>query len=203
MHYGSGVERQLTRRGEQRRQQIMDFAAERFATNGYHPTSVAEIVEGLGVGKGVFYWYFSSKEELFTEMLAGAYRDLRRRQGEAIGDTTDPLERIARGVRASMEWSVEHRDVFRLFQLAAGEARFATVLRKGEKGAISDAVRHIAAAMDAGVVTKGDPNLLAHAMLGVTIHLVQRHLLGTPDAIEDAVAYCLHGIGVASDERRP
>jgi hypothetical protein len=34
----------------------MSFAATRFALNGYHPTSVQEIVGGLGVGKGVFYW---------------------------------------------------------------------------------------------------------------------------------------------------
>ncbi|MCU1352879.1 MAG: acrR3 [Acidimicrobiales bacterium] len=181
----------------------MDFAATRFAANGYHPTSVAEIVEGLGVGKGVFYWYFSSKEELFTEILAGAYRDLRRRQGEAIGDTTDPLGRIERGVRASMEWSVEHRDVFRLFQLAAGEARFATILRKGEKGAVSDAARHIQGAMDAGLVAPGDPHLLAHAMLGVTTHLVQRHLLdpGAP-AIDQAVSFCLHGV-LGGIDRQP
>ena len=29
----------------------MDYAAARFAEGGYHPTSVAEIVQGLGVGK--------------------------------------------------------------------------------------------------------------------------------------------------------
>ena len=50
----------------------MEFAAARFAEQGYHPTSVAEIVQGLGVGKGVFYWYFSSKEELFLEILKEA-----------------------------------------------------------------------------------------------------------------------------------
>ena len=50
----------------------MDYAATRFAENGYHPTSVAEIVQGLGVGKGVFYWYFDSKEELFLEILREA-----------------------------------------------------------------------------------------------------------------------------------
>src|SRR5205085_6261795 len=59
------MERRLTARGKERRQQLMEFAAARFAEGGYHPTSVAEIVQGLGVGKGVFYWYFDSKEELF------------------------------------------------------------------------------------------------------------------------------------------
>ena len=64
----------------------MDYAARRFAENGYHPTSVAEIVQGMGVGKGVFYWYFSSKEELFAEILRDAQHDLRRRQQHSIGD---------------------------------------------------------------------------------------------------------------------
>jgi len=72
----------------------MEFSTRRFAENGYHPTSVAEIVQGLGVGKGVFYWYFRSKEELFLEILHDAQRQLRRRQQIAIGDEPDPVKRI-------------------------------------------------------------------------------------------------------------
>ncbi len=73
----------------------MAFAIARFAEHGYHPTSVAEIVEGLGVGKGVFYWYFDSKEELLLgQILKDAQTDLRRRQQAAIGDEADPLARI-------------------------------------------------------------------------------------------------------------
>ena len=75
--------RRLTQRGEDRRLQLTEFATRRFAENGYHPTSVAEIVEGLGVGKGVFYWYFPSKEQLFREILHDAQQDLRRRIARA------------------------------------------------------------------------------------------------------------------------
>lgn len=53
--------RTLTPRGQDRRRQLMAYAADRFAANGYHPTSVAEIVQGIGVGKGVFYWHFRSR----------------------------------------------------------------------------------------------------------------------------------------------
>ena len=52
------MNRRLTQRGRERHRQLMDYATARFAESGYHPTSVAEIVTGLGVGKGVFYWYF-------------------------------------------------------------------------------------------------------------------------------------------------
>src|SRR3546814_1046611 len=86
----------------------MAFATSRFAEQGYHPTSVSEIVAGLGVGKGVFYWYFDSKEQLFLEILREAQTDLRRKQQQAIVDETDPIRRIELGIRASMARSEEH-----------------------------------------------------------------------------------------------
>src|SRR5215211_3402524 len=122
------MNRRLTQRGKDRRRQLMEHAAKRFADNGYHPTSVAEIVEGLGVGKGVFYWYFNSKEALMTELLRDAQLDLRRHQQHAIGDEADPLRRIELGIRASFAWFAEHRDLLKLFQLAATEERFAPTL---------------------------------------------------------------------------
>src|SRR3954449_4455978 len=103
------VHRRLTQRGRERRRQLVEYAARRFAENGYHPTSVAEIVAGLGVGKGVFYWYFSSKEELFGEILREAQTDLRRAQKQAITDIDDPVRRIELGTRATMAWSANHR----------------------------------------------------------------------------------------------
>src|SRR3954468_20296892 len=106
----------------------MDYAAARFAECGYHPTSVAEIVQGLGVGKGVFYWYFDSKEELFIEILRAAQTDMRRRQQKAIGDEPDPVRRLEEGMRASVLWSSEHRDLFRLFEFAATDEQFAKAM---------------------------------------------------------------------------
>ncbi len=192
------MDRRLTQRGEERRRQLIAFAAERFAENGYHPTSVAEIVEGLGVGKGVFYWYFDSKEELLRAILAEGQLDLRRRQRAAIADATTPMARIERGIRASIEWSLAQKIFFRLFQFAATDDRFTDNLRAGEKVAIRDAARHVADAMAAGEIPDTDPEVLAHAMLGVSSHLVQlvhRGLVAPTDEIIDAtVSFCLYGI---------
>src|SRR4051794_37127513 len=73
------VRERLTSKGRERRDQLMRTAAALFAERGYHPTSVADIVGALGVGKGVFYWYFTSKEELLAEILRASHHDLRRR----------------------------------------------------------------------------------------------------------------------------
>jgi len=176
----------------------MDYAAHRFAANGYHPTSVAEIVDGMGVGKGVFYWYFSSKEELFAEILRDAQRDLRRRQQAAIGSETDPVRRITLGIRASMIWLSEHRHLFVLSELAASEERFRPMLRRGQDTAVADAVRHVRDAITAGQIADADPLVVTHAILGVTNQLARTFVLHRGDPPEDvadaAVAFCLDGL---------
>src|SRR2546426_9175955 len=139
----------------------MEFSTRRFAENGYHPTSVAEIVQGLGVGKGVFYWYFRSKEELFLEILRDAQRQLRRRQQLAIGDEPDPVKRIELGIRASMAWFAEHRSLFNLFQFAATEERFAPAMRRGQDVAVNDVVRHVKGRIVEGRIRDADPHVLS------------------------------------------
>jgi AcrR family transcriptional regulator len=176
----------------------MAFAATRFAENGYHPTSVAEIVQGLGVGKGVFYWYFESKEALLLAILADAQTDLRRKQHQAIAEEPDPVRRIELGIRASMAWSEQHRDLNKIIQFAATEETFAPALRRGQDIAVEDVARHIKEGIAEGRIRDGDPLILAHAMVGVTGHLARTfiHEKGEPaEAVSDeAVAFCLEGL---------
>ncbi len=176
----------------------MDFAAHRFAEKGYHPTSVAEIVSGLGVGKGVFYWYFSSKDELFEEILREGQQELRRRQQAALGDEPDPVVRIELGIRASLDWLATNRYYFTLSRFAATEQRFHPVLRRGQDVAVADIVRHVKEGIVAGRIRDTDPFVLAHAILGVTNELASQFLFkrGEParEVADAAVAFCLEGL---------
>mgnify|MGYP006284825789 CR=1 FL=1 len=56
-------------RGEKTRARILDAAAIGFAEQGYDSTSVAEICHRAEVSKGAFYHHFSSKQDLFMELL--------------------------------------------------------------------------------------------------------------------------------------
>jgi AcrR family transcriptional regulator len=192
------MNRRLTPRGKDRRAHLMDFAARRFAEHGYHPTSVAEIVSGMGVGKGVFYWYFTSKEELLVEILREAQYDLRRCQELEIGDEADPVRRIELGIRASMQWISDRRHLSKLFQFAATEENFAPTIRRGQETAVADCARHVMDAIEQGRINDADPNVVSHAILGVTNHLASVYLLRKdepPDQVADAaVAFCLHGL---------
>ena len=174
------------------------MATSRFAQQGFHPTSVSDIVDGVGVGKGVFYWYFPSKDELLLEILRDSHYDLRRAQVDAIGDEPEPLRRIERGIEASLTWSAEHPDILRLVMFGWTEERFARALRKGRRIAIGDTARHVREAMDTGVVAEGDPVVLATAIRGVTDELARQYVMGggplDDHVVRSAVRMCLYGV---------
>jgi len=49
---------------KERRDEFVETAQELFREKGYYNTSVEDIVERMGVAKGLFYYYFGSKEDL-------------------------------------------------------------------------------------------------------------------------------------------
>ncbi|GIU83270.1 MAG: putative transcriptional regulator, TetR family protein [Acidimicrobiales bacterium] len=190
--------RKLTARGRQRRRQIIDYAVARFAHDGYHSTSISDIVEGLGVGKGVFYWYFASKEELFLEILREAQLDLRRAQRRAIEGETGVLRMLELGIRASLAWSAEHRDLLKLFQFALTDPRFSEALRRGREVAAADLSPIVRRGMESGEIRLGDPELVTHAILGLTTYVAHTfiHERGDdPERVADElVEFCLRGL---------
>ncbi len=62
---------------EQRRAEILSVAKKLFAEQGYHATSVSDIIRAAGVARGTFYLYFASKHKIFESVLEQALTDLR------------------------------------------------------------------------------------------------------------------------------
>lgn len=59
---------------EERRNEIIETAGKLFDEKGYEQTQVQDIVNEIGVAKGLFYYYFKSKDEVMEE-LADRYAD--------------------------------------------------------------------------------------------------------------------------------
>lgn len=51
-------------KGKHTRERIVEAAAELFRKNGFHSTSLSQILKEAGLTKGGFYFHFKSKEEL-------------------------------------------------------------------------------------------------------------------------------------------
>jgi AcrR family transcriptional regulator len=77
-----GDEPQRSAKWKARRDVIIDTSAPIFARQGYHATGIAELCTVNGLGKGAFYHYIDSKEELLAaihdrvmdEVMLGAAR---------------------------------------------------------------------------------------------------------------------------------
>ena len=120
-------ERRLTAQGAERKQQLLDCAAQLFAERGYADTRVIDIVRAAGVAKGLFYWYFENKEQLFRELAEDIRLRLRRSQGEAIDPDGDALSRIRQGCEASVRFMAINAPFFALLEVESVDRQFVDV----------------------------------------------------------------------------
>jgi TetR/AcrR family transcriptional repressor of nem operon len=65
-----------------------------FSLNGFNSTSINKIIEASGTSKGGFYNHFSSKEDLFHEVLAEAQRIWREKVLTSVNDIDSPTKKI-------------------------------------------------------------------------------------------------------------
>jgi TetR/AcrR family transcriptional repressor of nem operon len=83
-------------KGAATRDQILDAAARLIHLQGYHCTTLDDVLRESGVGKGNFYYYFKSKEELGYAIIDRLVRGfVERTLDPAFADIDrDPLAQI-------------------------------------------------------------------------------------------------------------
>jgi AcrR family transcriptional regulator len=195
------ADRRLTAQGIERKQQLLDHAADLFAERGYTETRVIDIVRAAGVAKGLFYWYFDNKEALFKELAESIRLRLRREQGAVLDADALPLVNIYRGTEASVLFMAEHAHFFSLLEVEG--RNFTDVLRQGTRQHIDDMVRIIRAGQADGTIRDDDPELLALGVVGSVGHFSHFHRAGRiemplPELAAFVARYVVHS--VAADE---
>lgn len=101
-------------RRARREDEILAAAVSLFAARGYSETDTQVLADRLGVGKGTLYRYFPSKEALFLAAVDRVMQRLRARVDASMAGTEDPLDQIACGVRAYLEFFAEHPEYVEL-----------------------------------------------------------------------------------------
>ena len=77
------------------KEHIIEVASRLMHLRGYNHTSVDEVLKESGVGKGNFYYYFRSKEELGYAIIESNLRWFSDHVlGQAFGNHKDPLAQI-------------------------------------------------------------------------------------------------------------
>ena len=162
----AGEERQHTEHGLERKQQLLDTAAELFADRGYAATRIADICTAAGVAKGLFYWYFPTKGALFAELVRTMRLRLRRAQGAAMDPTVDAATRIADGAAASVRFMAEHAAYFALLDVERTDPDVADVLQEGAGVYLDDVRRLVEEGQRSGTIADAPADLVAVGVLG-------------------------------------
>ena len=61
----------IVKKPEERRAEMVAAASKLFAQQGFVRTSVAEIVAAVDVAKGLFYYYFTAKDDMVKAVIEG------------------------------------------------------------------------------------------------------------------------------------
>jgi AcrR family transcriptional regulator len=204
----SGVPRVSDAHREQRRQQILDAARRRFARNGFHQTSMQDILAEAGLSAGALYRYFRSKEEIIAAIAEEALAQVTAPMGPlAAQQPAPPLDAVIERLLTNAEdvnflpdglayiapqvWAEALRNP-RLRELV--QTKFAEV-----RSAIAGIVR---AEQTAGrIPADADPDDVAGFLFGSLLgYVLQRVLAGTVDPRSYSAA--LRALVARPDTRR-
>jgi AcrR family transcriptional regulator len=103
------------RRGDEKKQAILDVAERLFYLKGYEQTSVQDLLDVLKTSKGSFYHHFESKYTLLETLCAEKAEKALALAEEALGKETESLSRL----NAALHFAIPIRE---------GEEQFLTLL---------------------------------------------------------------------------
>jgi len=106
-----------TRDRDRTRAEILDAATEHFAEHGYSGARVDEIAEQTRTTKRMLYYYFGSKEGLYTEVLERAYTQIRAAEQEVDVEHLEPVAAIRRLAELTFDHHEAHPAFIRLVSI--------------------------------------------------------------------------------------
>jgi TetR/AcrR family transcriptional regulator, fatty acid metabolism regulator protein len=170
-----------TRRGEDRRREILDVARQVFSSKGYEQTSMAEIAAQVGIVEGALYKHFTSKRELLFEAMRFFYEPLLGLMREQLASITGTRNRLRFVIAAQLHGFVKHPGLCRviILEIRPNDDYQGSVMRKLNREMTSFVPEIIEEAVKAGEL-RGDirATLVRDVVFGGIEHLAWKTLAG-------------------------
>lgn len=147
-----------------RRRQLLDVALARFASGGYHETSMEEIADAAGVTKPVVYQHFHSKQDLFLELLDTVGRDLLEDVQSAAAAESLPYQRVRAGFHAYFDFVSRQTNAFQI--LFGSGARLSDEFADSVRG-VEEAIAGVIARFIEADIDDDHRAMLGHAIVGL------------------------------------
>jgi AcrR family transcriptional regulator len=131
-----GVQERREREKQGIREEILAAARALFVQEGYENVSIRKIAEKIEYSPGTIYLYFEDKAAILAQISEETFARLERKLAAINRETdVDPLERVRRGMRAYIQFGLEHPNRYVLtfmrgsFQSSAGGRCFGELMR--------------------------------------------------------------------------
>ena len=173
-----------------RREQVLLAAWACFDRNGFHATTMADVIAESGLSAGAVYRYFPGKADLVRATADRALGQVGGRLGELLdsGEVVDPVDALALLLETVEEFATSQpTDITRVALMAWAESLRAPEIHhvtRPAMGSLRDRLAQVATrARDAGrLPPSADPEAVAHALLALGIGwVVQRLIAGVAD----------------------
>ncbi len=174
---GAGTPRKPRRRlsAAERRSQLLAVAVEVFAERGYRGASMAEVAERAGVTKPVIYRHFSSKKDLYLEIMEETAERLLSRIWRNVEAAPDPYEAVRLGFVAYFEYLSRYAQAFHLLQTEAYEEVEIREKIESLRDRVVERIARFFAQAGTGL-RPGDRRVAATCIVGIA-ELAGRHLV--------------------------
>lgn len=165
-----------------------------FVEHGVDAVSMRDIADAVGLKAPSLYAHFRSREELIGELFFASYADYGDRLAQAAAGPGRFADKLEAMVRVICGLHAEDELLFNFLLLT--QHGFLRHVAQDERNPVEVICRAVAAAMRAGEIPRGNPVLVAGALIGIivqpaTFKMYGRLNAGLGDLSDEIVALCL------------
>lgn len=168
---------------EQRRRRLLQAALALFAEQGFHPTSVEDVVGLARMSKSAFYEFFQSKEDCFCALLEQEGGAVIHAVVQGAAEGSDHRDRMCRGIRAFVQACSGSIPAARMMVVeSVGLTPRVEELRRNLQSRFSNMVAEEvrrAAAHGDSFYAAVDPDVFGRSVVGAVNEAVGHHLAGS------------------------
>jgi AcrR family transcriptional regulator len=180
-----GYKSRREREKEQRRQNILKVAKRLFIERGFKSVTVANIAEKAELSKGAIYLYFSSKEEIYAQILLTDIEHFHREISQIFNGGKSAAAILLDFADAYIDIFLKEREQFRILMNFMLQADTLNLSRETRKRIIAEMNRTISLiekilqyGVDSGELSleKQDLRKMRNALWGLLNGIISLHL---------------------------
>lgn len=165
-----------------------------FSKKGYHNTQVMDIVHAAGISAGTFYNHFTDKKKLYETMTREDFESMRTglcdiRQSLNAQNAQDREFKVQESCRTYLEYVKNNPEqVLMILRSSFGiDTKLDMDAWESYSRCAKDISTDIRGWESQGIIQGANPDLVGHAIVGLSMQIAHAYLTQKPFTVEEAV----------------